>query len=65
MRGATPSESPAYQQHDLGPAVTHKGLHIRLVVRMPVEAKPERSAWWELILRVRRATNALARREME
>jgi hypothetical protein len=48
-----------YQEHRLGRAVTAKGLHIHLAVRMPTAAKPEHSAWWRLILRARRAAIAL------
>ena len=53
-----------YQEHPIGSTTTRKGLRIRLVVRIPVAAKPEHSAWWSLILRARRAAIALARREM-
>ena len=59
-----PSEPPTYQEHRLGRAVTAKGLEVYMVVRMPLAVKPERSAWWRLILRARRAAVALARGEM-
>jgi hypothetical protein len=58
------SEPPRYQELRIGRAVTSKGLEIYMVVRMPVEAKAERSAWWPRIVRASRAAIALARREM-